>query len=94
MIDIKYYNTLKKVAKFKNDNCHYNEHMNMEDVMELHDNFMNECNIDWSMLKQYILTIQLSYLYFNDDKYGRKCEKMIKRVKTNAINNPHYKMST
>tara|TARA_B110000459_G_C16236357_1_gene327255 strand:- start:155 stop:550 length:396 start_codon:yes stop_codon:yes gene_type:complete len=93
MIDIKYYNTLKKVAKFKNDNCNYNEHKGMEDIIELHENFMNECKIDWNMLNQYILTIQRSYLYFKDDKYyGKKCQKINKLNNTNSINNPHNKM--
>jgi hypothetical protein len=94
MIDIKYYNTLKKVTNFKNDHSHYNEHKNMKSVMELHENFMNDCNIDWSMLTQYILTIQRSDLYFKDDKYGTKCQKINKLNATNSINNPHYKMST
>ena len=94
MIDIKYYNTLKKVAMFKNDHSHYNEHKNMESVMELHENFMNDCNIDWSMLNQYMLDLQRSYLYFKDDKYGTKCQKINKNNNANSINNPHYKMST
>tara|TARA_Y100000385_G_scaffold267638_1_gene303959 strand:+ start:56 stop:307 length:252 start_codon:yes stop_codon:yes gene_type:complete len=73
---MKYYNTLKKVAKFKNDNSNYNDYMNVDDVKELHENFMNECNIDWDMLTQYILYIQRSYLYFKSDKYGEKSQKI------------------
>ena len=95
MIDIKYYNMLKKVAKFKNDNCNYKEHKDMEDVMEMHENFMNECKIDWSMLNQYILTLQRSYLYFKDDKYcGKKCQKINKLNAAYSIKNTLNKMST
>jgi hypothetical protein len=85
MIDIKYYNTLNKISKFHNDNCNHNEFMNTDDVMEMHQDFLNECNIDWDMLRQYVYANQLIYLYFKDDKYGRKSHKINNRNRTHAI---------
>ena len=61
----------------------------MEEIMELHENFMNECNIDWDMLNPYILATQRSYLYFKDDKYYSKiCQKINKLNNTNQIRIP------
>ena len=85
MIDIKYHNMIKKVSKFHNDNCNHNEFKDTDDVMEMHQDFLNECNIDWDMLRQYVYANQLIYLYFKDDKYGRKTQKIITRNYTNAI---------
>jgi len=86
MIDIKYHNLIKKIAKFKNDNSNYNEHKNMDEVNDFHHNFINECNIDWELLTIYLHTLQSYDLYFKGDKYGRKTQKICKRNETHSLN--------
>jgi hypothetical protein len=85
MIDIKYYNIIKKVEKFKNDNQNYLRPETTEDIFKAQQEFCNECNIDMQTLNYYLLNLYSSYLYFSEDKYSSKKIKVNKYVKENVM---------